>query len=98
MMTRKCYACIKTAKESMREIQSLARSPANTGRILNIATRFMSDFGDVDPDWKPGDPVPEKPAQAKAEPAAPAPAAAKKHKPALARSYAADPMNGKPLF
>lgn len=90
-MTRKCYACIMTAKEDMKEIQNLARNPVNICKIMSIATKFISDFGDVDPDWKPGDPMTQpKPQAVPVAPPAP--------KPAVNRSYAVDPRAAAPLF
>ena len=98
-MSRKCYACIKQAQDGMRRIQQLSNSPVNLARIAAIAAKFNADFADVDPDWKPGDPIPSKPK------AAPARDAGTQARPAAAgssasasRSYAADPRAVKSPF
>lgn len=103
-MTKKCYACICSAKEQMRKIQDLASEPSNLAAIRAIASKFNSDFGDVDPDWKPGpraravpDPTPvANPSTNPAEAARPAKAPAPARK--AVDPFSADPNYKKPLF
>lgn len=104
MMTKKCYACICASKDKMQEILRLSANAANIGRIRLIADQFIRDFGDVDPDWRPGRAA-AKPAAAKP---APAPAPVRQAEPAPAKPrplpragvdpYSSDPNYKPPLF
>ena len=91
-MTRKCFACILTAKDAMKRIQALAANPSNASQIMGIAAKFNADFGDVDPSWEPGDPVKPRAAVAASQPAV------KPVVPAMARAVSADPRVAAPLF
>lgn len=104
MMTKKCFACICTAKENMREIQRLASNPLGMARIKSIADKFMADFGDVDPSWEPGSARtskasrPAAAASAKPAPAAQAaPKAPPKPSPVISAAKA-DPNYKTPMF
>lgn len=65
-MTKKCFAAIKSAQETMKDIlntawDALARpdhEDAALNDILAKAEKWNADFGDVDPAWQP--PEPEK--------------------------------------
>lgn len=58
-MTKKCFACIKSAQETMDNILNLTESAMNQPmtalktlvRINEIAKKWNADFGDVDPAW-----------------------------------------------
>ena len=60
-MTRKQFACIKSAQEIMAQIQKLteqtAHDPAGAPRAVNaiheMAVKWNHDFADVDPAWQP---------------------------------------------
>lgn len=103
-MTKKCYACICSAKEQMKKIQSLASDPSNLTAIRAIASKFNSDFGDVDPDWKPGTRTKaySEPAPAANPSTRPAGTARPAHAPAPARKamdpFSTDPNYKQPLF
>ncbi len=62
-MTKKCFAAIKTAQETMEYIETRAkdvlqhpeRAFAALSDILAKAEKWNADFGDVDPAWQPPD-------------------------------------------
>ena len=59
MMSKKSFAAILTAKEDIQQIldicngNSVCTSYNNVKMIQAIAEKFMADFGDVDPRWRP---------------------------------------------
>lgn len=59
MMSKKSFACIMTAKEDMQAIldicngNTVCTSYNNVKEIKAIVEKFMADFGDVDPRWRP---------------------------------------------
>lgn len=78
MMNKKHFACIMTAKEDMQKIVEMGQDLKVTNAyktaqaMLEVAQKFMNDFGDCDPHWnkntaaKPEAAV-ETPAEAPAE-------------------------------
>lgn len=58
-MSKKSFACILTSKEDMQAIldicngNTVCTSYKNVQAIKTIAEKFMADFGDVDPRWRP---------------------------------------------
>lgn len=69
MMTKKCFAAIRTAKEVSAEIQKLtdeikAKGPEvayeNALKIAALNDKFRQDFGSVDPYWQPPSKKPTK--------------------------------------
>ena len=74
-MTKKCFAAIKSAQETMKDIlntawNALARpdhEDAALNDILAKAEKWLADFGDVDPAWQPPEPAKEPQYDATAE-------------------------------
>ena len=58
-MTKKCFATIKSAQEIAKKITTItdelkATNAYNSAKeIATLTTKFMNDFGNVDPAWKP---------------------------------------------
>ena len=66
-MTKKCFAAIKSAQETMKYIEKAAKDalaqPDRTYAALNdiftSAEKWNADFSDVDPAWQPPEPAKE---------------------------------------
>lgn len=66
-MTKKCFAAIKSAQETMKEIETMAnetlhsppRAYSTVKSVLSLVEKWNADFGDVDPAWSPA-PVKEQ--------------------------------------
>ena len=60
MMSKKCFAAILTAKEDMQAILEICANMKVTTAykdnkaIQEIAQKYMADFADADPRWRPG--------------------------------------------
>lgn len=59
-MTKKCFAAILSAQELARKIEGIVnglekpqKSYAATKEIVALNAKFIEDFGNVDPAWKP---------------------------------------------